>query len=131
MEIQDNYVRHIYTIEKITDGDTITAIAELGYNILGRITFRFSGINTAEMKSKIDTERYELAIKAKEYVENILKNHKVRVHSEKFTDGGFGRFLGVMYYEKDGQWINLNKELLDIGLAQEYYKGASKDFGEF
>lgn len=131
MEIQDNYIRHIHSIESIKDGDTITALVELGYNHIGRITFRFAGINTAEMKSPKGTERYTLAHKAKDYVASILKDHKVRVYSEKFEDGGFGRYLGVMYYDKDGKWINLNQELLDKKLAQVYYLGASKDFGEF
>ena len=130
--IQDNYVRHIYVIEDIHDGDTITAIAELGYNVLGRITFRFKGINTAETKSKIKNPvRYALGMKAKAYVQDILDNHKTRVYSEKFEDGSFGRYLGTMYYEKDGNWIDLNQELVDLGLAQKYYIGASKDFGDF
>jgi endonuclease YncB( thermonuclease family) len=131
MEIQDNYIRHIHSIHTISDGDTISAYVHMGYDKIDLIHFRFTGINTAEMKSKKGTQRYELAVKAKEYVTDVLTNHKVRVHSEKFEDGGFGRYLGVMYYEKDGNWINLNQELLDKGLAQVYYLGASKDFGEW
>lgn len=131
MEIQDNYIRHIYSLETITDGDTITALVELGYRHIGRITFRFKGINTAEMKSAKGSARYKLALEAKNYVEQILKLHKVRVYSEKFEDGGFGRFLGTMYYFKNDKWIDLNQELLDLGLAQKYYLGASKDFGEW
>lgn len=131
MLIQDNYVRHIYAIQEITDGDTIKAIVEMGYNHVDRIEFRFTGINTAEKKSQKGTLRYKLAMDAIAYVTDKLMNHKVRVHSEKFEDGGFGRFLGIMYYEKNGKWINLNDELLDKGLAQKYYLGASKDFGEF
>lgn len=131
MEIQDNYIRHIYKIEEVSDGDTITALVEMGYDKIDRIRFRFTGINTAEMKSAKGSQRYKLAVEAKTYVQNVLTNHKVRVHSEKFEDGGFGRYLGIMYYEKNGKWINLNQELLDKGLAQKYYLGASKDFGEW
>lgn len=131
MIIQDNYIRHIHSIEKITDGDSIKAIVELGYDKIDRIEFRFTGINAAEMKSKKGTVRYKLALEAKQYVTDKLMNHKVRVHSERFEKGGFGRYLGVMYYEKDSSWINLNEELLNIGLAQVYYEGASSDFGEW
>lgn len=131
MEIKDNYIRHIYSIERIIDGDTIVAIAELGYDSLERVTFRFKGINTAEKNSKEGTKRYVLAHKAISYVTEIMNNHKLRVHSEEFEKGGFGRYLGTMFYEKDGKWINLNQELLEIGLAQVYYKGASKDSGKF
>jgi endonuclease YncB( thermonuclease family) len=131
MIIQDNYIRHVHSIEHITDGDTVTLIVESGFNGLDRVTVRFKGINTAEMKSKKGTERYKLANEAKNYVEKILKSKKVRLHSEKFEVGGFGRYLGILYYEDNGKWYNLNEELIKLGLAQVYYKGASKDYGEF
>lgn len=131
MNIQDNYIRHVYAIERITDGDTVTLIVESGFNGLDRVTVRFKGINTAEMKSKKGTERYKLAHEAKDYVEEILQNHKIRIHSEKFEQDGFKRYLGTLYYENDGFWVNLNEELIQVGLAQVYYKGASKDYGEF
>jgi endonuclease YncB( thermonuclease family) len=121
----------MYKIENIHDGDTITAIVELGFNQLGRIVFRFKGINTAEMSSKKGTERYKLAVEARDYVQDKINNHPVRVYSEKFEDGGFGRYLGTIYYLEDGKWINLNQELLDKRLAQVYYLGASKDYGAF
>lgn len=131
MEIQDNFVRHICKVEKVIDGDTMTAIVEMGYNHVDRITFRLTGINTAEMKSKKGTPRLKLAQEAKTYVEMIVDKYKTRVHSEKFKDGAFGRYQGVMYYYRDEMWVNLNEELLKLGLAQVYFEGASKDFGEF
>jgi hypothetical protein len=39
--------------------------------------------------------------------------------------------LATIYYEENGEWINLNEDLLAKGLAQTYYPGASKDFGEW
>lgn len=131
MIIQDNYIRHIYKIEDIHDGDTLRAIIETGYNSLDRVTFRLKGINTAEINSK-QPFRLALAKKAKGYLQDKVENHKVRVLSEKFEKGGFGRYLGTLFYENEqGEWINLNDELLDTGLAQSYYKGASKDEGEW
>lgn len=131
MEIQDNYVRDIYEIVSVHDGDTLKAIVELGYDTLRRVIFRFNAINTAEMKDDQSEIRVKLAEEAKAYVNDKVNNHEVKVYSEKFKSGGFGRYLGTMYYKKDGDWINLNQELLDLGLAQKYYLGASKDFGEF
>jgi micrococcal nuclease len=131
MLIQDNYIRNVHSIESVYDGDTITAIVDVGYDAKVEVKFRFLGINTAEMKgSKKGTERYVLARKAKAYVEEKLKSHKVRVHSEKFEEDSFGRYLGTMYYEEKGEWINLNEELIKIGLAEVYYKGASKNFDD-
>jgi endonuclease YncB( thermonuclease family) len=131
MEIKDNYVRSIYLIEDIHDGDTLSAIVDTGYNQLARVTFRFKGINTAEVGKKQSEQRTVLAKEALAYVTDKVKNHEVRVLSEKFESGGFGRYLGVIYYNDNGNWINLNQELLDKKLAQTYYLGASKDFGEF
>jgi micrococcal nuclease len=131
MMIQDNYIRDVHSIERVVDGDTVDAIVELGYGQLGRVTFRFKGINTAEKNSSKNSRRYKLAMEAKDYVNNVLTKHRVRVLSEKFETGGFGRYLGSMYYEKDGNWVDLNQELLDKGLAEVYYKGASKNYGEF
>jgi micrococcal nuclease len=129
MKIQDNYIRHIYSIESIYDGDTLTAIVESGYDGLDRIKFRLKGINTAEMKGSHGM-RLALAHSAKDYLTEKTTNHKVRVHSERFETGGFGRYLGTLFYENDkGEWINLNLEMIEKGIAQEYYKGASKDFG--
>lgn len=132
MEIRDNYIRDVYQIIDIHDGDTFTALVDVGYDDFRKIKFRLKGINTAEMSDKSKGLRLELAKKAKEYVTNILQNKKIRVHSERFEDGGFGRYLATIYYQNEkGEWINLNQELLDKGLAQHYYAGASKDFGEW
>lgn len=131
MEIQDNYIRDVHSIVEIHDGDTMKALVELGYNVLGRIVFRFKGINTAEVGKKQNETRTKLAQDALAYVQDKLEKHRVRVHSEKFEDGGFGRFLGTLFYLDNGKWINLNEELFKKGLAQRYYLGASKDFGEW
>lgn len=129
MEIQDNYIRNVYQIINIQDGDTFTALIDVGYDNFRKIKFRFKGINTAEIKGSKGL-RMELAKKAKIYVEQVLKDKKICIHSERFEDGGFGRYLGTIYYQNEkGEWINLNQELLDKGLAQHYYLGASKDFG--
>lgn len=34
----------------------------------------------------------------------------------------FGRYLGEVYYEKDGQQVCLNDELLNLGLARAFVK---------
>jgi endonuclease YncB( thermonuclease family) len=131
MEIKDNYVRNIFAIIDVHDGDTIKALVETGFDVLSRVTFRLAGINTAEVKKKQSEERVKLGLNARDYVKEITSKYKSRVVSERFESGGFGRYLGVVFYEKDGNWINLNQELLDLKLAQTYYLGASKEQGEF
>jgi endonuclease YncB( thermonuclease family) len=68
----------------------------------------------------------EMAKKATKYVTEKILNKDVYVESYKFANGDFGRYLGIIYYQQGDGWINLNQELLDIGLAKVYFKGASK-----
>lgn len=131
MNIEDNYTRAIHSIEGIHDGDTVTALVEVGFNSISRVTFRLESINTAEIRKGQSDERMQLSTDAKSHVESRLRDHPVRVVSKKFKSGGFGRYLGVLYYQDGKEWVNLNQEMLDLGLAQKYYLGASKDFGEF
>lgn len=126
MDIQDNYIRHVYELVDIHDGDTISVIVESGFDGLDRLKLRLKGINTAELSSETQV-RIELANKAKEFVKDRIEGKKIRIHSEKFKSGGFGRYLATIFYFEDNQWKNLNEELLASHLAQVYYLGASKD----
>lgn len=126
----DSFRRDIYEIINIHDGDTLTALVENGFDDIRRITFRLDGINTAELASTT-AERKVLASKATQYVTSTLKGKQTAVESIKFKDGSFSRYLGVIYYLEDGEWKNLNQELLELHLAQVYFKGASKDEGAF
>ena len=126
----DTFRRDILQIINIHDGDTLTALVENGFDDIRRITFRLDGINTAEITSKTE-ERKALANNAKAYVQAKLEGKQVGVESIKFKDGSFSRYLGVIYYLENGEWKNLNQELLQIHLAQVYHEGASKDEGEF
>jgi endonuclease YncB( thermonuclease family) len=126
----DSFKRDILEIIDIHDGDTMTALVENGYNSIGRITFRLDGINTAELTSKTE-ERKILANQALAYVKDKLAGKQIGVESIKFKDGGFSRYLGIVYYLDNGEWKNLNQELLDVHLAQVFHKGASKEEGDF
>jgi micrococcal nuclease len=130
MLIQDNYVRHAKAVS-VYDGDTLTAEVDMWKGVTFEIKIRLKGINTAEVKGSTG-ERLVLARNAKEFVQSKLLNKKeIRIHSEKFEIDGFSRLLATVYYQEKGDWINLNEELLKQGLAQVYYKGASKDYGEW
>jgi endonuclease YncB( thermonuclease family) len=126
----DSFRRDVKEILDIHDGDTLTAMIYDGFDDYSIITFRLDGINTAELTSKTE-ERKILANNALAYVKAKLAGKQIGVESIKFKDGGFSRYLGVVYYLDNGEWKNLNQELLDVHLAQVYYKGASKEEGDF
>jgi len=113
------------TVIKVTDGDTIKVSVDLGYRIYPVVTIRFKGINCSDKTLKAELSK-EMAKKATKYVTDKILNKEVWVDSYKFKDGDYGRYLGIIYYQEGDKWINLNQELLDIGLAKVYFEGASK-----
>ena len=124
LQINDNYIRKAKVI-KVTDGDTADLQISIGFNVYTVVTIRLKGINCSDKTLKAELSK-EMAKKATKYVTEKILNKDVYVESYKFADGDFGRYLGIIYYQQGDNWINLNQELLDIGLAKPYFKGASK-----
>jgi len=86
---------------------------DLGFSITAHQRFRLTGIDTPELNSSDINER-ELAKAAKQYVIERLLGRGVTVVSHK--TGKYGRYLGTIFV--DG--ININEELVNIGLAEVY-----------
>jgi micrococcal nuclease len=104
----DNYIRKAL-VTHIVDGDTFDAIVDLGYGSSVEIRFRLLGVDTPERGQ----EGYQ---EAKDYLEQEIGNREVYIASRKFQKGGFGRYLGVVYYANG----NLNENLLELNLATPY-----------
>lgn len=127
--IKDNHTREAFVIG-VYDGDTITVEVLLWKGRKEEFRVRLKGINAAEMK-KSTGERKELALKAKQFVRDRVLGKKVQIEAPKFEEDDFSRVLGTVYYMDGEEQKNLNQVLLEEHLAQVYYKGASKDFGEW
>jgi micrococcal nuclease len=107
----------------VHDGDTFKVNLSNMPPIVGdSILVRINGIDTPELDGDSDYER-ELAIKAKLYAENRLKNAKIIVLKNMRRDKYF-RILADVYVDK---W-NLGKELVRVGLAVEYDGGKKHDW---
>lgn len=104
----DNFIRKAM-VTNIVDGDTFDAIVDLGYGSHMEIRFRLVGVDTPERGQ----EGYD---EAKEYLIQEILDNEVYIASRKFQKGGFGRYLGVVYYNNG----NLNENLLSLGLAVPY-----------
>lgn len=105
--------RDLYNYEayctNVVDGDTADLSIDAGFRLTTEQRVRLLGINTPERNQ----EGYEAA---KAYLKGRILNKKVIVETYK-TDV-FGRYLGILFI--DG--ININQELLDLGLAKVYQK---------
>ena len=105
------------TIEKVYDGDTFTKVTiDLGWNVLIKTKIRLAGINCPEIRTKDKNEK-ELGLKAKEFTKNFVEDKEVLVHTIK--TGKFGRILCEVFV--NGK--SLNKALVKVGLAREYFGG--------
>lgn len=103
---------------KVYDADTITISAKLPYEAspLYRLSVRLNGIDTAELKSKLQDEK-DAAKSAQIFVSNLLLHKIVRlenVQSEKY-----GRILADVYVDN----INVNQLLLKERYAVQYDGG--------
>jgi micrococcal nuclease len=112
---------------RAVDGDTIDVILDFGFSLKQKLRLRLSGINTPELNSKDESERTK-AVEARDYVHNVLfydagvrralivRTIKTKAGKERQT---FGRYVAEVYYQKGEDWVHLNQELVDLGLAKE------------
>lgn len=100
------------------DGDTVRFDIDLGFGVwLHNQAVRLLGIDTPEIKG--DTR--EAGMTAKAVVEDELTHaDAIMLKTEKDRSGKYGRWLATVYYRTPDGWTNLNKELLEKGLAEEY-----------
>ena len=100
-------------LQKVIDGDTCDFLVDLGFSIWAIQRVRLLGIDAPETKG-IEREK---GIKTKDYVRVVLKDAKeIVIETVKDKKEKYGRYLATVYI--DGK--NLNKELLERGLARKW-----------
>jgi len=112
------YEYKIKEVIKIYDGDTITVLLDLGFNIYKKEVIRLYGIDTPEIRGK---ERPEGLISRDRLVQLIEENPDMYVKTHKDKAGKYGRMLGELCVP--GFVRTLNEMLVDEGLAEAYYGG--------
>ena len=104
----------------VVDGDTLDVLFDLGFNVKIKQTIRMIRINAYETKlGKATTkEEKQIGLNAKQYVKNLLEGKNVVIKTTKLDNyEKFGRFLGEVFYKKDGVDTNLNDELVTLKYA--------------
>lgn len=96
------------------DGDTITAEFDLGFKISFTEKVRLFGIDTPEIRGE---ERPEGLI-ARDTLRKWILGKTVYIQTIKDRKGKYGRYLGIIHLEENGQWININDRLVEEGLAE-------------
>ena len=103
--IKDNYTRKAVVVY-VVDGDTVDLDIDLGFYLTARHRVRLSRIDCPEKFG----ETKDAGLAAKEFTTNELLGKEVQLVTRK-TDS-FKRWLGEIYYEKDGEIRNISDELL-------------------
>lgn len=104
-----NYKAHI---KAVYDGDTVTAVVDLGFLHYQEMKLRLYGIDTPELRG----EEREEGLKVRDIVREMILDKEVEIHSYKDKQGKYGRYLATIML--DG--ININQWLVDQGHAKPY-----------
>lgn len=108
---------------KVYDGDTITIATTFPWEptVVYRFPVRILGIDTPEMKTKDEDEKY-VAKLAKEFVTKMVLNKYVIL--ENVSTDKYGRLLANVYTSK--KKISIGQKLINNKLAVLYDGGTKK-----
>ena len=122
------------TVLKVIDGDTVDLMVDLGFNVHHKIRDRLFGINTPESRTK-DLKEKELGIQAKQFTADWFTNHKwVFVNTIPDKNDKYGRVLARIFSSDkidDTSTACLNTDIVQAGLAREYFGVGDKTWAEF
>lgn len=118
----------------VVDGDTIDLRIDLGFNIHHKIRVRLFGVNTPESRTS-NKEEKALGIKAKQFTQDWLSGHKwVFVNTIPDKNDKYGRVLAEIWSCEDMDSPTaacLNRDIIQSGLARDYYGIGDKTWVEF
>jgi micrococcal nuclease len=97
-------------IISVYDGDTVTAVIDLGFNVSVTEKLRLFGLNAPEVRGD---ERPDGLISRDKLRERIL-DQDVIIKTQKDKKGKYGRYIAEIYLEEE----NINEWLITEGLAE-------------
>ena len=103
---------------KVVDGDTADFIVDVGFHSYREERFRFSLIDTPELRDRDVTKRAAAKV-AKTFVIDALMSDgewPLRIETERDPDS-FGRYLCLIYYMEGDTEVCLNHQLVENGHA--------------
>lgn len=95
----------------VHDGDTITAIVDLGFRVSVEVKIRFYGINTPEITGATRSE----GLRSKQRVVDLISGKDIIIKTHKDKQEKYGRWLGDIYLPDSDK--SINQILLEERLA--------------
>lgn len=105
----DNLYTYKADIISIYDGDTVTALISVGFNIFTEQKIRLYGIDAPEVKGKSRGE----GLKSRDWLRSKILNKSILIKTIKDKKGKYGRYLGILYLNGE----NINDSLVSNGYA--------------
>jgi len=110
-------------ITRVVDGDTLKALVDVGFNMHHDVTLRLFGIDCPETRTR-NLEEKEKGFEAKDRVSDLLAASNFEVNIKSHGVDKYGRCLAeVVSITPHGESKNINRILLEEGLAVDYYGG--------
>ena len=97
----------------VYDGDTVTAMVDLGFLHFQEMKLRLYGINTPELRG----EEKEAGMVVRDILRVMVLDKEVEIRSYKDKQGKYGRYLANNFL--DG--LDVNQWLVDNGHAKPYF----------
>lgn len=108
------YTYTVKEIVKVYDGDTITVIIDLGFNISVKQVIRLYGINAPEVRGTSRPQGLESRDWLRERLYSAIENgNKIIIKTHKDKKGKYGRWIGELYIDD----AYVNEELVENKLA--------------
>jgi len=108
-------------VTRIIDGDTLDVNIELGFEISYKMRIRMYGIDAPESRTRNKAEKVK-GLETKEWLRAKVEDKDIVIKTSKDRKGKFGRYLCILIV--DG--VDLNKQMVKLGLAKEYFGGKRK-----
>lgn len=106
-------------VTEVYDGDTVTAVVDLGFKVSFEIKIRLYGINTPELRG----DSREQGLVSRDRLRELILDKEVVIKTVKDKTGKYGRYLAEIYQILDNSapsLVSVNEMLLNEGLAVEY-----------
>ncbi|VAX08697.1 hypothetical protein MNBD_GAMMA25-900 [hydrothermal vent metagenome] len=103
-------------VRSVYDGDTIRVDVDLGMKTsINNEPIRLYRINAPELRGS-DAEK-EKGRAARDYLRQRLDGKEIYLKTLKDKRGKYGRYIADIWLEDNGQWININDEIVSAGHA--------------
>tara|TARA_R110002124_G_scaffold287364_1_gene473986 strand:+ start:15008 stop:15334 length:327 start_codon:yes stop_codon:yes gene_type:complete len=96
----------------VYDGDTVTALVDLGFLHTQEMKLRLYGINTPEVRG----EERERGLLVRDILRDMVLDKDVQIRSFKDKQGKYGRYLANIMLED----LDVNEWLVTNGHAERY-----------